>query len=197
MTLTPRDRWICAVLPALLAVVLFQWFYAGPLQRQTNESLKALEEERARGTQPAALSDALRLNSAAEADLAAEKAKAEALKAALAKLTIGAGGVNRPATLQSVCKLCERHGLLVVSTRREEQATLARTLEPIARALREQTPSAPPQLWRLELQGGYADMTALLEALSEATEFVVPISVNMNLGEYENIPAVWVLTLWM
>ena len=100
-------------------------------------------------------------------------------------------------TLQAITRLCESSDLTLLAVQRDEQAQFPQILQSLAQALTEHSGAASPQFWRLELQGSYANMVRILDALSTIDELVIPVSLSMEPGVNGNSAAMWTLKVWI
>jgi hypothetical protein len=140
----------------------------------------------------------------AQDQLRAEQQRLETSMAGEQKLIEAAGAVfkknyteNRVVTLQAITRLCESSDLTLLAVQRDEQAQFPQILQSLAQALTEHSGAASPQFWRLELQGSYANMVRILDALSTIDELVIPVSLSMEPGVNGNSAAMWTLKVWI
>jgi hypothetical protein len=186
-SLTARDKWLAACLPAFVTL-LFGWlFFLRPSERSLSNLRQRVENQG-----PLSARQALVVNTQAmRADL--EKAIADKRSAPAEE-----GGVfDRNSAMQQVSLLCAANGLSLNATSHERGGRLPPALQEATAALTRAPNTAPPQIWRIELSGTYPDMVKLLAGLQKSKPLIVPLSVSMQTGKNERKPATWILTLWL
>jgi hypothetical protein len=177
MKLGDRERWMCALLPGILIVLL----YAGGSSRAARREIASLRREIAQHD-PAPARDA-RLDRAR-----AESGRlAGAIEAARAR---AAAGANAPharggaAAMREASRLGAAAGVTVTDCRRTERS-----------ASRVSPPWPGAEAWRLAVRGGYSQMLRFLDALAEAPAAVVPAGLALDASGDGEQPLRWTLTV--
>ncbi len=191
MKLTPRDRWICAILPALLTVIICQAAFTHPLARE-NEALT--QQIRTQG--PLAMRQAgLRQAESEHTQLA------EALAKKRQNLIGGAAGgqlgFDRSVALQQVSKLCKDNNLALLSSSPDATVKLPAPMADMAKTLPATSESSAPRVWRLEMRGSYGDFHKFLHDLAAVPPFIIPLTLGMQPDPNEENPTSWTLTVWL
>ena len=180
-TLSTRDRWLAAALPAV-AVFLAGWvFYLRPAAKEVS-----LLERRVENQGPLqARQDLVSRARAGQAGL-------ENIVARLRDASPPAGAVfNRSLALQHISRLCETHRLNLSETKLEPgDGKLPAALKTAALSLTNNTAA-------IGLGGSYANVMKLLEGLQQAEALIVPLNLSMQADKNERKPATWALTLWL
>lgn len=185
--MTTRDRWLAAALPAFVSLLAGWLFILRPGGREINALRLRVEAQ-------GPLSVRQALVAQAQAD------RAELLKAIAGKRdTVATGGTyfNRNSAMQQVSLLCAAHGLSLDATAPEPGGLLAPALVAAAPAFTRGGDATVPQVWRIEVSGGYPGIVQLLEGLRRAKPLIVPLNLSMETGKTGRIPTKWVLTLWL
>jgi hypothetical protein len=184
-TMTTRDKWLSAALPALLTLLLGWLIGLRPAGREIAQLRQRVHNLGSLESRKALLAAA----QATRADL--EKTVAE-------KRSAPAGdriAFDRNWAMQQVSVLCDTHGLSLEKSNADPAAQLSPVLRDALPALAGSGP--PPQVWRLELSGSYPNVVKLLEGLRKAKPLIVPLNLSMQSGKTERHPTTWVLTLWL
>ena len=187
-TLSTRDRWLAAALPAI-AVFLAGWvFYL----RQAAKEVSLLERRVENQGPLQARQDLVSRARAGQAGL-------ENTVARFRDASPPAGAVfNRSLALQHISRLCETHRLNLSETKLEPgDGKLPAALKTAALSLTNSTAGTPPQVWRIGLGGSYSNVMKLLEGLQQAEALIVPLNLSMQADKNERKPATWALTLWL
>lgn len=132
--------------------------------------------------------------STAQAQAAGLQADLDELKASFAKAN---APLDHAASLKEVSRLCTEGGLALITSAQDAANPLAPSLQAAAPLLATQNHGTAPEMWRIEMQGSYAQMRKLLDALAAAPSLIVPLHLGMKLDEESRAPAVWTLTLWL
>jgi hypothetical protein len=181
MNLSTRDKWLLAILPAILTVMAYFFLQAGPAQRNLAAALAQLDKERAAPTSARALATAGAERDRVEDALLAAREKAHQLS------TAQPTGVHLPAeergqALRTISDAMSAQGLFLVQSERvltdEAPPLLKRTMEALDKLPTVRKVPAP-QLWKFEVWGSYPDFATLCERLAKSDEFVVPLSMSM------------------
>jgi len=190
LNLTPRDKWMCAVLPALLTGIIFQMALTHPLDRENEGLEKQIKAQGPIAARQSALKQ-LDAENAQLARIAAEKRKG------VQGGTEGKPGFDRTVALQQISRLCEDGGLILVSSAPDPSTKLPATFADTAKILLKPTDSSQPQVWRLEMRGSYGEFLKFLNQLASVPSLVVPLNVGMQPDANEDNPIRWTLTVWL
>lgn len=193
MNLTPRDKWMCAVLPALLTGIVCQIAFTRPLARESDALAAQIQKQGPLAVRKAALKQAENEHDQLEDIIAAKRKSLAGGGAAGGSET----GFNRTVTLQQISKLCETGGLTLMSSAPEPGAKLPPSVDAAAKVLVKPAEASAPQVWRLELRGSYTDMLEFLDGLAAVSSLVVPLTVGMQPDADENNPISWTLSIWL
>ena len=194
MKLNERDRWLLAVLPAIVTAMYYIW---SPGKRASQEH-KAAEAQYQSALQtqlrPEALTANIKKLSDAEDKLNVQQDLAAKLKEA-AKPTAVLPNVNRTEALQKVASILDHKQLGLLKRRRianPEREDAADSAVKLAGQLN----LPAPEYWQFELTGRYSDMQDALEAMDKCGTFVVPIGIGMEALDDAGTQK-WTLTLWI
>ena len=189
----PQDRWVCIILPPLLTAALLFRVLLRPLLMDVSALRASIPGQRALILPPETMDQFRAEQRQLEQTMAGEQRQVEAAEAVFKKNC----AENRVLTLQAIARLCESAGLTLLAMRKEDQAECPQVLQSLAQTLKEQGSAPAPQFWRLDLQGSYANMVRILDALSTMDRLVIPISLSMEPGKNGNGAALWTLALWI
>jgi hypothetical protein len=185
-TMTSRDRWLAAALPAMLLALLGWLWLLRPAAREV-----ALLEQRVVNQGPIETQQALL--AAAEAELADWE---KTIAGKRAQVTAEAPVFDRNEAMKQISKLCAEGGLSLDKFAPDRSGQLPAALKAAQAALAVEGGSRP-QLWRLEFSGSYPAVLRLLAAMRDLKPLVVPLNVSMQAGQTDRHPAAWVLALWL
>jgi hypothetical protein len=194
MTLTPRDKWMCAVLPALLTIIVAQRAYIHPVNREIEALRKQIQAQGPLAARQAALKQAEAENSQLAALMKARSTPATPAQNGHAAT---AHAFNRTLSLEQISKLCEAGNLTLISSSADASPKLPPTLAQAAKVLIKPGDPSSPQVWRLELRGGYIEMMEFLDRLAQAPSLVVPLNIGMQPDADETMPITWTLSVWL
>jgi hypothetical protein len=184
LTLNERDRWVCAVLPAILFMSGYIFLGARPLLRDVRSIRSELVREDSPAVGIARLEAArvknVRLNTA----LAEEQKRANSSQEALAG-QLGPSATHRPTTLAELSRLCGEYHVAWLDAIPEAAS---------APAIPEWGGS---ERWRLELRGSYEDMVSLLEFITSGKLPILPAGLEMAPAATGVKLIDWVLTVWI
>ena len=196
VTLTDRDKWLCAALPAILTLVVYSWVFARPVWRET-----AAMRAELRGQEPPAVR--------AE-HLAAAQAESAQLAGDLADLRTAVEGMESPAvtgsqpgtaaqsradTLRKLSGMCVPAGMTMISARKHavEGASAGNDIGKLLQQMHWEV--AEP--WRLELRGPFGGMLRWLDGLAAAGIQALPFGLDMAPGADDVPAASWTVDLWI
>lgn len=186
MNLSPRDKWMCAIIPALLTGLIYQYAFIHPVGVDIESIQKRLDTQGPLAARQAALKQA-------EADHAQLLHRvADMKKPGITRLHF-----NRTAALQQISKLCESGGLTLVSSSPDTAAKLPPSIDQVASLLASPADSLPPQIWRLELQGSYPAMVEFLDGLGATPTLVVPLNLGLQPNAEDTRPLNWTVSVWL
>jgi hypothetical protein len=182
-----RDKWLAAVLPALVTLLAGWIFFLRPASRELAGLRQRVENQG-----PLSARQTLLLSARTER-LNLEKMIAIKRAAAAGE----AGAFDRNGAMQQVSRLCAAHNLSLNAAAPEPGGKLPRALQEAAAALSRMEDGVPPQVWRIELDGSYPGVVRLLEALGKTKPLIVPLNLSMEAGKNERNPAKWTISLWL
>ena len=184
-----REKWLLAVLPALLTVIIGWGLFYHPTD---------LENLRKRVESQGPLSAKQGLVTRAQVESLTVKKSITARRDALAAETTV---FDRNRAMEAVSELCAVHGLSLNATKLETSGKLPQALQEAIPAITHSLAATPPQVWRIELSGTYGNVEKLLAGLQQSQPLIVPLSVSMDTRlqdkEKRRQPLKWVLTLWL
>ena len=197
--ITPRDRVLLIVLPALALFILYSFV----LTKKPNATLKALTQRVATAEKNKPSEEALAQQRAGRENVAARVAKARAelepIRAALNKqMDTWQDRRKRLQANDDLTVLWQRHGLSLV-----EQGTVSTSeagVTPLIDRLQRQTRTLlnrefGPVLWEVRLRGSFMDAKSALEEISTTDLPVIPVSMEMQ-STPQNLGKLWTLRLW-
>ncbi|MES2571604.1 MAG: hypothetical protein V4710_16315 [Verrucomicrobiota bacterium] len=182
-TMTLRDRWLAAALPAMLILLLGWLILLRPAGREVAQLRQRVQNQGSLDARRALVASA----QADRADL--EKAIAEKRRLPLGEESV----FDRNWALQQISRLCVAQGLSLNKSAPDPVAQLSPALKNSLPLLAGN--GTPPQLWRLELGGTYPGIVKLLEGLQRSTPLIIPLNLSMESGRTARQPSAWVLTL--
>lgn len=175
-----------AIMVPVLTLVIAELVWLRPLRTRAND---ATREATAKG-----------LPSAWQLQLAAVQADVQKVKdeitAVRAQMDASQGKLDHGAALKEVSKLCEEHGLALVSSA-QENLTVHQELQAAVPLISERNGGVAPEAWRIDVRGGYTQVKKLLTALSTSKAWIVPLQLGMKMDEEGQTPTTWALTLWL
>lgn len=187
-TLSTRDRWLAATLPALVILLGGGLYYLRPAGKEI-----ALLKRQVEGL--GSLDDQLDRVALARTG----QAKMEETVAKLRNIRPPATAVfNRNLAMQQLSKLCQAHTLSLAGTNLEAgDGRLPPALKSAALTLTQHGGTTPPEVWRIDLTGSYGNVVKMLEGLENAEALIIPLGVSMKTDPRERKPTCWTLTLWL
>jgi hypothetical protein len=192
MKLTGRERWMCAGLPAAVILLIYGVFFARPRIRSAAAIRTALLQE-----DPAAVrAERLQRAETERARLAAELAALPAEDGDAGPEAAQSVAARRVATLERLSTLCAEAGVTLLHAA-NAAASSSTDRHSAARHLLEQAGWRDPEIWHVELRGGYLSITRLVEALARPPAYALPVRVDFHAGPGETGPFHWVLEMWM
>jgi len=189
---TPREKWVLALLPAVLALGVYFWTSG----RQSSASLKTAQAELAKASETDSRSRAKALVTEAQRlqdELELERSRvAQAPHQAEAPLEI-----DRTRTLRALTGIFARHGLQLRSTHRLTSTPVSKESETLALDLCARASASAPQFWMLEFTGPYAETLQAIRDMTHSRDLVVPTGIIMKSDDIESAEHHWSLTVWM
>lgn len=188
MKLSLREKWLLVVVVPVLTLVAFELMLLRPLRRNVTELTREMDAKEDRTAWQSQLQQAHLQHQKLEADL--EKLRSPAVDGTASR-------IDHPQALKEVSQLCQQNGLVLISSTADTSVALPPSLQSASPILAKQSDGTPPEAWRIDLQGSYQQMQALLESLAKTRPLIVPLTVAMKVDE-EGVQATsWVLTLWL
>lgn len=186
-SLSPRDRWLATILPALV-ILLGGWLF---FLRPGGKEVALLRQRVVNQGSPTERRQLV--NYANEERLALEKQVAEK-KELLAK---EAGSFDHNAGMQQVSMLCAELGLSLNAATTEAGGLQVPTVLRDAAKMLDKDGRDKPVPWRIELTGGYGSVLQLLDGLAKTKPLIVPLNLSMTASPDNRTPPTWMLTLWL
>ena len=187
-TLSIRDRWLAATLPALVILFIGWVYYVRPASKQIAILTRQVEAQ-------GPLEDQLDRVALARTSLAELEKTVTQLRTVRPPAT---AVFDRNLAMQQISKLCRAHTLSLGGTKLEAgDGRLPPALKSAALALTHQAATTPPEVWRIDLTGSYSNVVKMLEGLKNADALIIPLTVSMKSDARERKPTCWTLTLWL
>lgn len=191
-----RERWLLAVLPGALIVLVYGWFVAPGLREADREAQAALAKL---STQQGASHDMAHLHRDLKAQrdqLAQLNQQKRLLEARLQdlKADVADSDGGRLASTASLTALLKDHGLLTIAE--GPQQSTAQEL-PVAVQRVSETSNRLPILWHLDVTGSFAQMRSALEAIAATPHGPVPLSLTMEPTISQTPTRRWTLVVWL
>jgi hypothetical protein len=199
MKLTPRDRWILALVPAIALAIGYQYVKANPMRR-TLTTLREQASQRPAGNPQADFQKALAESEQIEKQLDSERAR----KKAFANKAVGVPQdwcqPDRARTLHELTRLCEESGVILLASSLRggdgNNSGLPAPLHDLAKTLKEKHGMPDPQLWKFEISAPYARVAAMLKRFAASDRFILPVQMDMKI-ENDNSELKWTVLLWI
>lgn len=187
MSLQTREKWLLAVLPAVLLCVGLELASLRTLRRET----KTLDQNLANRS----------LSASPEIQLTAARQGVEDLKISLAdsrkRLEQNQAGFDRALALQRVSELAESCGITLLASELDPSAKPLPVLLAASDTLVRRGNATPPQVWKVDLRGSYAAVVALVKKLETSSPLIVPLGAVMTSQTDLRQPLAWQLSLWL
>jgi hypothetical protein len=198
--LSNRDRWLLAILPALVVLIGYVFLFERP---RANE-LRDLQVKIEAAQRPAISGETVRvkrdereqLRATVESLRASTTATAQAEKTRLAPRR-WSSPAERPAALAALSRLLEDNSIAAASTTRLVDPTGKAGTDPklkdwlLATGVTEK--SIQPETWKVELVGDYSRILEVLEALPGLDRVVVPWQLSMEPADDGTVLRRWSL----
>lgn len=110
--------------------------------------------------------------------------------AAAAKLS---GGVEPTQLIQRLSALFKSHGLTVI----EESPTTGQLSPTLTKVVTNLGIQGRTQMWQMKFVGRYANVAAVLKAMSEDGTMGIPLAITMEEAPIEFPDRVWTLMIWI
>lgn len=185
-TLSPRDRWLATILPALV-ILLGGWIF---FLRPSGKEAALLRQRVANQGSP---TDRRQLVNYAHEERAALEKQIAAKKEAIARES---SAFDHNAGMQQVSMLCTEFGISLNVASAEMGSTVPLVLKDAAALLATGGRQAPVT-WRIELSGSYGSVLKLLDGLAKSKPLIVPLNLSMTSAQDTRTPPTWTLTLWL
>jgi hypothetical protein len=207
MSMGARDKMILAFVPALLTVGIYSWMYARPMTQEVSGYNRKLAEMDAQPVNPILVAEKTKTYEVMSAAVSREKARASA-HMPHAQLPSPVKQGDRSGTLRVLSRQLSDAGLQLVTSQPYTPASTARTAPTGSTGqqgdiewLAQKQNLPAPEYWRIELVGSYGQMLAALRSLSSTTEFIVPLTIEMeSANKYASDGKAlqkWVLVVWI
>lgn len=194
MKLNDRDRWLIAVLPAIVTAMYYVWSPGKRVDQEHKSAEAQLQAAQQSKIKPEELSVSFKKLSDAEDRLHVQQDLSAKLKEA-AKPTSALPKVNRTEALQKVAGILEKKQLGLLKRKRIANPEHEDASDSAVR-LAAQLNLPAPEYWQFELSGRYQDMQEALDAMDKCGTFVVPIGIGMEAFD-DGGNQKWTLTLWI
>jgi hypothetical protein len=199
MKTTARDKWLMALIPALLTGVVYILFSGQAAGNALTAARAGEKSAEAAVPAPSALAAVQKALKAASDSLVLEKLRAAKLLAAkppqaVAEVEQGTG------TLRLLSQVVAEHKLSLIKSEKLTDGKTKGVPESVltlSKTMAERGTRPQPEFWLLKIRGSYQNMVAALQSLDQATLFIVPISVGMELPAVPGGELEWSLTLWI
>ena len=182
MNLTTRDKWILAVLPAIVTGLFYMYGQGGAAQRRLTQARAELEKERAEPVNVKALAAVATESDRVQDALAAARETSARLTAANpARLAVPAE--ERGEALRTISNSISAQGLFLMNSTRVPGTENPATIRQLLNAWSQLPPvyKVPSvQVWKLEVWGSYTHFARLCDDLAASQKFIVPLSVTME-----------------
>lgn len=201
MQKTSRSRWMSLVLPAVVALIIYELAFVIPNSRVVSKLEKDLEAAKAKEPTPnQALAQRTRL-----AVLQKEIAKIQNEETlwlqnweSLAGPCLAAPA--RADRLTQLLTLLNKQGVHVVDhgpfeTAREMKLTGSH--EKLLKLFAERNGKSAPQPWRLQFAGKYGDVTQAIRSLSSGAPLAIPLGLMMKEALHPTSMHEWVMIVWI
>jgi hypothetical protein len=194
---TNRDKWLLALIPAMLTAIFYVFSSGRTAQRAITDLQAQLAKEA--DTPAPNVAGKQKALMALNERLAREKQHAAALKSAIAQLPglDATTATRRTNVLQRVHELFSEKKLLLVKSVKLEHSSkgVPSQTEALAKRLTEQAGAPHAEFYQFELNGDYPKMLDTLQALDRSGLFIVPVSISMEPLKEGGLR--WLLTVWI
>lgn len=195
-----RERSVMLVMPALLVVILYSWFWFRPLMA----SLRAKESDAAKAASSAVSPDAVPVAVQQRDRLQAD---VRDLKAKLDSHAVQTSSADRPGSRLSaseaaleLTRLFKTHRLVIeaseVANSAEAAELVPSPLVTTVEKLRGRPQFREPVLYRVRFLGRYTDVLALIKQLNEES-VALPLHLQMEEARPETAWRSWTLFAWL
>lgn len=193
--LTKREQKLLTILPAALVLVIYSFLVALPKQRSYQDSLKQLEN-----TRKTAVDKETALQSEMNLKLARDSLNRLKSRLAVDRLSIKTRSQDwrnfdsRLETVEELTEMMGRYNLSIVSQDYQDEPTVSQYLLNLFQDIDKSSPAALPiEYWQIELEGGYNELQAFLEAIDKDRMKTFPITVNMASSEFNDGIHTWTI----
>jgi hypothetical protein len=193
---TARDKWILAILPAVLTVVIYVWTYGRGLQVSVNRLMQ--QTRAAEAARPSR--ETIATAQATLQHLRAEAA-AKALPAVKVPPAVPAVQFAPPATgLQIITQILSRNHILVVAAQTANKSagvSWPNEASDLPKRIAERRNGAAPVLWSVDMIGSYEQIRQALEEIAASDMCVIPQDIAMETLAPEASARHWTLWIWL
>jgi hypothetical protein len=195
MKTSSRDAALALCLPAMLTGMVYLWAFGRAAVKRSNDKQAEAHKAAEKTPSPDTLQAAHQTLEAIERRVVEEREKSVALQRSQAAFAANyAAGKQRSTALSRISKVLNEHDIGLASCSRVETGAPKDVVQ-----LSQKLSAAAPELWRIESVGTYRDMLNALHDLRNASEFIVPLSIEMQpaSSDDEDSAQKWSLTVWI
>jgi len=197
MSQSPREQQLLMVFPAFVVLAIYAYWFHFPVQADLEKTEKELAPLRTQADLTV-----LQMKTAQLANLRREKEVLLARKRDLENdWRTMTGSSDDPARrnqrIENLTALLQRNGLVIVEQAPADRDGQTPALEAVAKRLAEGPGKQKPQLWKLRVQGSYANLQRTLQVLAEGEPLVIPLGVSMKEAGLDTKIREWTLVVWI
>lgn len=201
MTTSNRDKILVMILPALLTLLAYLYWFFFPIR---GEILKAYNELRSLQARQPSLAQ-LQLKAARVSQLKDDLERCQQQKQDLEKqwqALVGGGAETgrRSLKIEGLTALLKQHGLNILEQAQAEgskESNMPPALAGVVKRMSEAGEQHRPQVWRFRVQGSYLSLLRVLSRLGQGDTLVIPLSLTMKEAEWHSDVREWTLLLWI
>jgi hypothetical protein len=193
---TTREKWILAILPAVLTVVIYVWTYGRELQVSVNRLIQ--QTRAAEAARPSR-------ETIATAQATLQHLRADAATRTLPVVevppTAPALQFAPPTTgLQTITHILSRNHILVVSTQTANKSagvSWPGEASDLSKRIAERRNGTAPVLWSVDMIGSYEQIRQALEEIAASDLCVIPQDITMETLAPDAAARHWTLWIWL
>lgn len=193
MKMSARDKWLLAILPAILTAILYVFGKGWISEKALKDARLQSEKARAAMLQPAVLAGKMKVLGELNDKLSDQRDLAAKLGESAKSVQLKPSG-NRTETLKKISEMLNAKNLSLLNSARLAEGALKDSKHS---ALAEQIGLPVPELWRMEIAGSYRNMLEAIDAMGASDSFIVPLSIGMEPLNEDAGTQRWSLTLWI
>jgi hypothetical protein len=199
VTLTARDKVIAALLPALLTLAGYNWLYGRAASQQLSALNARLASAQTTNANESALYEKRRAVELLKKSIATEEEKKKLVQP---RATLPSPSrADRSQSLRTLTRQLADSGLTLVKTMRTDTRVSTGQTQTDMAWLAEKQNMPMPEYWRIELLGSYAQMLDALKGLAASSDFIVPLTVEMESANKSSPEGAslqkWTLVVWL